>query len=135
MDKKVIDHSFGVGLYMKEHAKSNKEEMFLLGLLHDIGKIEGYENHEINGAHILNKVGFKYYKEVELHGLVQDGYSSYELDLLNSADLSIDSNGNNVGYKKRIDDIKNRYGKDSNEYINACILSKQLIKKGFLSDD
>lgn len=41
------------------------------------------------------------------------------LKILNMADMQIDKYGNDVGYKKRLEDIKTRYGEDSIQYINA----------------
>lgn len=35
------------------------------------------------------------------------------------ADMQIDKYGNDVGFDKRLKDIKNRYGEDSIQYINA----------------
>lgn len=132
MEKRIILHSYGVAEYMYRNAKANKDSMFVLGLLHDVGKLSGFEDHEMYGAEISNNVGFVYAKEIEYHGKVQGDYTSYELDLLNAADLSIDRMGNEVGYIKRIEDIKERYGDESEEYKNAVILAKQLIEKGFL---
>ena len=39
------------------------------------------------------------------------------------ADMQIDKYGNDVGFDKRLKDIKNRYGEDSKPYI----YSKQII--------
>lgn len=41
------------------------------------------------------------------------------LDILNQADMQIDKYGNDVGYEKRLEDIKTRYGEDSNIYKKA----------------
>lgn len=97
--------------------------MYVLGLLHDIGKTIDSQDHGMSGAALLESMGFQYHREVYYHGIPQDEYSSLALDLLNAADLSVDSCGNLVGYKKRIDDIGKRYGRDSKEYENAKKLS------------
>ena len=34
--------------------------------------------------------------------------------------MQIDKYGNDVGYDKRLEDIKNRYGKDSDVYYKCC---------------
>ena len=39
--------------------------------------------------------------------------------------MQIDKYGNDVGYEKRLEDIKNRYGINSIQYIN----SKKIIDK------
>jgi putative nucleotidyltransferase with HDIG domain len=128
LENKVILHSKGVAEVMYKLANENKEEMYLLGLLHDIGKLRGFEDHEKNGAILLTHIGIKYPNEIYYHGKIQDEYSSPELDLLNAADLSVDSEGNIVGYQKRIEDIGNRYGFESTEYKNAITLSKTLLE-------
>ena len=128
----MILHSYGVAEYMYRNSNKKRDEMYILGLLHDIGKIHGFDNHESLGGEITKDVGFIYSEEIKYHGIVQSDYSSYELDLLNAADLSIDSEGNEVGYIKRIEDIKTRYGEKSTQYIDAVLLSKELIKKKML---
>lgn len=132
MEKRIILHSHGVAEYMYRNAKYNRELMFVLGLLHDLGKLNGFEKHEVYGAEILKNVGFIYAKEIQYHGKVQEEYTSYELDLLNAADLSVDRMGNEIGYKKRIKEIGEYYGEESKEYKDAVILAKQLMEKGFL---
>ena len=38
--------------------------------------------------------------------------------------MQIDRYGNDVGYEKRLEDIKNRYGEDSKHYL----YSKQIVE-------
>lgn len=40
--------------------------------------------------------------------------------------MQIDKYGNDVGYIKRLEDIKNRYGEDSITYKNAETLIKKI---------
>lgn len=131
--ERVNKHCFGVASYMRKHAKQNKDYMFTLGLLHDVGKLNEDVPHEEYGALLMRELGFKYWKEIKYHGTPNCEYQSYELDLLNSADLSVNQYGEEVGYKARIEDIGERYGFDSINYKNAVALSKELIKKGFLN--
>jgi hypothetical protein len=51
------------------------------------------------------------------------------LDILNQADMQIDKYGNDVGYDKRLEDIKLRYGDSSNVYNKAKILIEKLRKE------
>ena len=44
------------------------------------------------------------------------------------ADMQIDKYGNDVGYTKRLEDIKSRYGEDSIPYQNCVKLINQLQK-------
>jgi len=77
-------HIIAVARLMKEKAKLlglNEEDMFVLGYLHDIGYEFDDINHHNLGGKILQKQGYKYYKEVLNHGLPKCDYSSIELDL------------------------------------------------------
>lgn len=133
MDLDRLNHSYVIGKKMIQIGKELKLEekelndLFLLGLNHDIG----YEftkkgiNHNKIGGTILKNNGYKYWKEVYYHGEVNEKYNSLYLTILNKADMQIDKYGNDVGYDKRLQDIKNRYGEKSIVYINA----EELIKK------
>ena len=70
--------------------------------------------------------GFKYWQEVYYHGEITSAYHSMFLDILNQADMQIDKYGNDVGYDKRLEDIKNRYGEESKTYCDAKILIDKL---------
>lgn len=128
MNEDRLKHSYAVGKKMMEIAISmnlSKEEvndMFVLGLNHDIGY--EFENSGINhnkiGGNILKDNNYKYWKEVYYHGEKQNEYDSIYLKILNSADMQIDKFGNDVGFEKRLEDIKSRYGEDSEVY-KKCI--------------
>ena len=127
MDKDRLMHSYNVGLKMIEIGKeynlsdSDLDSLFVLGLVHDIGYqfSKDTSKHGEVGANILKEQNYKYYKEVYYHGIIEEEYSSLFLDILNMADMQIDKYGNDVGYEKRLEDIKNRYGENSITYINA----------------
>lgn len=106
------------------------QELFILGYNHDIGYEYGnIENHRIIGGNILKESNYKYWKEVYYHGEINCEYSTLYLDILNKADMQIDKYGNDVGYDNRLEDIKNRYGKDSNIYKKAETLVNSLRNK------
>ena len=131
MDEKRLKHSYKVAEKMMEIGKENNlkekelQELFVLGLNHDIGYefVTYTKYHNKKGGEILKMCGYKYWKEVYYHGIPTDEYNSLYLKILNQADMQIDANGEDVGYKKRLEDIKTRYGEDSNAYKN----SKKLI--------
>lgn len=137
MDYDRIKHSYVVAKKMMEIATEydlSKEDInncFLIGLNHDIG----YEfttngiNHNKIGGQLLRDNGFKYWKEVYYHGDVDCTYDSIFLEILNKADMQIDKYGNDVGYTKRLEDIKNRYGEDSSVYKNCIKLIESINKK------
>ena len=117
MDNDRLKHSYAVAKKMMEIAKEynlSEEDImncFLIGLNHDIG----YEfasnglNHNKIGGQILRNNGFKYWQEVYYHGDIDCTYDSIFLDILNKADMQIDKYGNDVGYDKRLEDIKYHY--------------------------
>ena len=126
MDKDRLNHSIAVARKMVEIGKKYNlddeqlQELFLLGYNHDIGyEFGNNENHRIIGGKILKQSNYKYWQEVYYHGEVESEYSSLYLDILNKADMQIDKFGNDVGHVKRLEDIKNRYGKESDIYKKA----------------
>ena len=127
MDLDRLKHSYAVANKMvelgKEKGLNNEglEDLFLLGYVHDIGYQFGDNaNHNTVGGNILKENNYKYWKEVYYHGISNSEYESLYLDILNTADMMIDKYGNDVGFDKRLEDIKNRYGEDSIQY-NNCV--------------
>lgn len=123
-------HMHGVAEWMYEHAEEygceNKDEMYFLGLIHDIGYLYGSkEEHEQKGAELLGLDTY-YGRFVQAHGLTPQEYMDChgcfgseipnEMVLLWTADMMVDLNGNAVGFKARLDDIGNRHGIDSEPY-------------------
>lgn len=131
LDKDRLNHSFAVANKMVEIGKNFKlgesdlQDLFILGYNHDIGYEFSIDNteHNIIGGQILKYNWYKYWKEVYYHGNPDAEYNSLFLKILNMADMQIDKYGNDVGFDKRLEDIKNRYGEDSKPYI----YSKQII--------
>ena len=138
MDQDRLNHSIAVARKMVEIGKKYNlddeqlQELFLLGYNHDIGYEFGNgEKHRITGGNILKQSNYKYWKEVYYHGECDSEYNSLYLDILNQADMQIDKFGNDVGYDKRLEDIKNRYGEDSNVYKKVIkLIDKLRNKKG-----
>lgn len=136
MDEDRLKHSIAVARKMIEIGKKhnlNKEqlqELYVLGFNHDIGyEFGNNENHRIIGGNILKSNNYKYWQEIYYHGEIDCEYKSLYLDILNKADMQIDKYGNDVGYERRLEDIKVRYDVDSNIYKKAKILIDNL-KKG-----
>ena len=133
-----IKHIIGVARLMEKYSEDNGfdnnycQEMFTLGLLHDIGyEFSDLSEHNCVGGKLLQSQNYKYFKEVLYHGIPNSEYVSKELDILNYADMHIDSKGNFVSFSERLNDIKNRYGKLSKTYKDCQIIVKNLISKGF----
>lgn len=136
IDNDRLKHIFEVAKLMKDKAKKvglDKEEMFTLGMLHDIGYEFGENSdHNFVGFQILDKQNYKYAKEVLYHGKPNSEYQSVALDLLNFADMHIDKEGKFVYYNERLDDIKKRRGEFSLAYINSKKIIEELSNKKFL---
>ena len=134
IDDNRYKHIRGVAELMMRLAPKGKEKgMFLLGLLHDIGYIYQPQEHNFFGGNLLKEQGYKYWQEVYWHGVPGCEYSSYELDLLNSADMQINAKGEQVSYAERLEDIGSRYGCDSPQYRLAKKMAEYLEAKGFAS--
>ena len=104
------------------------QELFVLGYNHDIGYefVDNNLDHEIVGGEILKESNYKYWQEVYYHGNPNTKYESLYLTILNQADMQIDKYGNDVGYEKRLEDIKSRYGDKSIEYTNARTIIEKI---------
>ena len=135
MNKDRLNHSLAVANKMIEIGKNLKledkelQDLFVLGYNHDIGydfcfnKLE----HNIVGGEILKNNGYKYWKEVYYHGNPDVEYNSLFLKILNMADMQINKYRNDVGYEKRLEDIKFRYGEGSIQYNNSRRIINEFI--------
>ena len=122
-------HSLGVANYMREHAEErglNPDDMWLLGLLHDIGNIYDNDGHAEFGATMLAHAGFKpsLLNAVRHHMLpgnkVRELYGesalTAEYNLLVEADGHVDSKGRRVTLEERLEDVRSRYGENHKVY-------------------
>ena len=133
MDENRLKHSIAVARKMVEIARSKNlsdediKNCFIIGYNHDIGYefTKNGNNHNTIGGEILRN-NFKYWREIYYHGEINVDYKSLYLDILNQADMQIDKYGNDVGYDKRLEDIKNRYGEDSKVYSKCYKLIDKL---------
>lgn len=130
------NHILGVARKSKEFAAKFQpenikfiEDMFLLGILHDIGYefMETNEDHAMIGGEILKRSYYKYWKEVSLHGDINVDMSD-ELFILNCADMTTGPNGENFNFEERLEEISNRLGNDSNAY-KKCVIMVEKLKK------
>ena len=133
MDNDRLKHNYAVANKMIELGKEKSlseielQELFLLGYLHDIGYEFGTsENHNSIGGNLLKESNYKNWQEVYYHGIPNSEYKSLYLDILNTADMMIDKYGNDVGFDKRLEDIKSRYGEDSPVYLKCIELINEL---------
>ena len=103
-------------------------QMFLLGFLHDVGYAYAVvqDEHPEIGGELLRQAGYQYWQEVCWHGVVDAPYGSDELLLLNIADMLTDGQGCLVTKRERLDDIQQRYGLESEQYLNAVALCEEV---------
>lgn len=109
--------------------------MFMIGWNHDVGYefSKKQSDHPIISKNLLELVGVTDNNEdssrvldsIREHGLYVNEETA-EWTILNIADMTIDSKGNKVDVMQRLNDIKNRYGEYSNQYLTACDLAYSL---------
>lgn len=103
---------------------------FMLGWIHDVGYefAENQSEHPdisakmlllINEDTVASDLKKPFYKAIKEHGKYPSEMTE-EYRILNMADMLVDSKGNEVTVSQRLEDIKNRYGEHSNQYLTAC---------------
>ena len=127
--------------------KLSKNEVYILGLNHDIGYIGGSDGHETRGYIMFKLFGDTYTTDVisdciRYHGVSFEEYMEIhqcdekhipnELILLKFADMMVYSVGEDagkvVGFNRRLKRIKERDGEDSETY-KSCLASVEFIKR------
>lgn len=105
------------------------EDMFLLGIMHDLGYefIESNASHAYVGGEILKRNNYQFWSEVSLHGDETVKNMSDELFILNCADMSTGPNGENFTFDERLDEIASRFGKDANAY-KKCVVEVEKLR-------
>lgn len=132
-------HMFGVAEFMAKHAAEfdcKEDEMYVLGLLHDIGYIYGKPDHEKNGSKLMFELGYRDCNFIEWHEMSPEEYKKAllvedlpkKLLLLLTADLSVNTVGEDVGFDARLEEIKRNYGEDSASYKTSVDIVSYLIK-------
>ena len=133
-------HILGVAKFLKQYAIKEQmkeqeiEDLFTLGLLHDIGyeflDEKDFSKHNFVGGLILKRQKYKYWREIYYHGVTNCKYKSKFLDLLNWADMKIDSKGNIVSFEERLNDVSKRYNTPI-EKLSCYPLVCELKQKGY----
>lgn len=118
-----------------ELSETTARKCFVMGLLHDIGYefSDSASTHPEVGADMLNSLNVSQFcaivDAVRNHGKIYEMENVTKWDyILNEADLTVDSKGNNVSIEERLDDIKGRYGKSSTQYKDALSVTKMLVE-------
>lgn len=118
-----------LALKLKKNDEKFAEDMFLLGMLHDMGYEFNQSNqgHAQVGGEILKRNNYKYWQEVALHGDEKVTKMSDELFLLNTADMTTGPNGEDFSFEGRLDEIASRFGKESSAY-QKCVIEVEKLK-------
>ena len=147
-EKSCVAHMRGVVAYMDEHASDynlTREQMKLVDLmrevLQDTGYLYGKEDYIENSAGLVPGLvsDLPYITLVGDLMMTPSEYASAndipphmipgDLLLLWEADMMVDPSGEVVGFKKRIADIRERFGENSREYAVCSETTGFLIKK------
>ena len=136
-DKKLL-HMRSVAELMYERAlewtgdEEYAEEMYVLGLLHDVGYILGSDSHGAKGADILERGNYSHADAVRFHGKadVADEELTREVILLQWCDMSVLPGGRKVPVAERLEDVGARYGFDSGTYADSKAIAGRLAKHG-----
>lgn len=136
ISKERIVHMHCVAELMYKYADQfdckylTKEELYHLGLVHDIGYLNGKKDHEEKGAELFNPDSTMYHC-IYWHGTTPQEYMKHygyaskddipgELILLWCADMMVVSCGEHagecVGYEGLLENIKETYGEGSRSY-------------------
>ena len=141
-----IAHMHGVAEFMYRNASLfdlDKEQMYVIGLLHDIGCVNGKDRHEDYGFNLLKGLDLPENKVrcISWHGNTPETYKNMfdcsgdeipkDLVLLWMADMSVDSEGNEVGFEKRLEDVERRYGSASQAFVTCNSVVCWLRKQGY----
>ena len=103
-----------------EHPIISMELLWPLG--DAFGVIMGFsrgEDGKINSSAPYNEEWINATAAIKDHGLYTENETA-EWKILNMADMQVDSQGNEVSVSQRLDNIKNRYGEHSDQYLTAC---------------
>ena len=119
MTDREIMRSHKMAEYMYLHATDEEfgqdaKQMYVLGLLHDIGHIA-----PDGKAEFLSEIGFQNFDILDRQDMpisISDMKEHKELLLLQIADIRVSSQGKIGTYQDRLKDVADRYGSESPEY-------------------
>jgi len=118
-----------IAIKLKPENAQYAEDMFLLGVMHDLGYefMESNASHAVVGGKILQRSGYKYWREVALHGDETIENMSDELFILNCADMMTGPSGEDFTFDQRLEEIASRFGKGSHAY-QKCVIEVQKLR-------
>ena len=131
-----LKHMRSVAEFMYKKAGNydlDRDRMYILGYLHDIGFLYGPDGHSMHGARMVSKITGSFGDFSNIIAAHEMSPSEYiektgqntmprELLLLWEADMSVSYDGRPVTYEQKLEEIKNTEG-EGDKYRNA----KQII--------
>ena len=104
-----------LALKLKSDNGKYAEDMFLLGIVHDLGYefVESNASHAAVGGEILKRSGYRYWQAVALHGDETADNMTDELFILNCADMMTGPYGEDFTFDERLEEIASRFGTES----------------------
>lgn len=114
--------------YTLAHDRGYSEDfckrMFMLGYIHDVGYefAQSPSEHSHISKELLELLGVHddIAKEAIQHHTMYTASPSVEWEILSLADLTVGSKGKSCDVIDRLQDIKQRYGEYSDQYLTAC---------------
>lgn len=108
------------------------EDMYVVGLLHDIGYIFGSSEHGASGAALMARNGYSHCPAIRWHGKfdIPEEELTDEVLLMQWCDMSVRPGGKVVSCAERLEDIGERYGLDSKEYLTCRDICRRLAEHG-----
>lgn len=119
---------------------NKKQEMFLLGMLHDIGYefAETGRQHAVVGGEILRGTGYAQWRAVAAHGDPDVEEMTDELFLLNCADMTTGPKGEMMTMEERLQEVGERFGRESDACKKMARMRERLTEDarfGLLFDE
>lgn len=114
--------------------ETDAQKAFLMGFLHDIGYefSEKSTEHPAKGIEMLSSFTNMEWGQmlfaILTHGKPQQYIGTVYQTILNEADLTIDHIGTEVTMEQRCNEIKDNYGEQSTQYLNAVKMKNRLTK-------
>lgn len=114
---------------LKPNDTQYAEDMFLLGIMHDLGYefMESNASHATAGGEILKRNNYRYWQEVSLHGDETVENMTDELFILNCADMMTGPKGEDFTFDERLEEIASRFGKNADAY-KKCVIEVEKLK-------
>lgn len=107
-------------------SEEDSQRAFFMGYIHDIGYrfCDNKNEHPEIGFRMMHSD--KIAKAILYHGKPNLTRNNVFLNILNEADLRVNSKGQRVTVKERLDDIANRYGVTSQTYVGVTKLATSM---------